>query len=124
MDTNSKPVGINEKAAYANLAEQVVRSEKTHLTIVTCGRGGLSVAQKLAYLLNIPVKVVTQDQLTQLGSSDLFVDDIVCTGETIGTIPRGTDIATLVQRNSANHKANFSGLIIAHEKYVKFSWEA
>ena len=122
MDTTTT-VEIDEGEALRYLARRLKdRTKYTH--IVTKGRGGLSVAQRLAYLLDIPVYIVTySEELRHLKSDDLFVDDIVCSGATIACIPREVDIAVLVYRKSALHKPTYQGLVYEGEEYIKFSWE-
>jgi hypoxanthine phosphoribosyltransferase len=120
--TNS--VVIEEEIVYASLLKAVTKSGKHYDIIVTTGRGGLSIAQKLAYALDVKVDILQQYDLCNLSSNMLFVDDIVCTGGTIGSIPRGVDVATLVHRKSALHKPTFTGLVYEGPEYIKFSWES
>jgi len=123
LDSTNR-VAIEEDTAFKKLCSRL-RGRNKYDRIVTTGRGGLSVAQKLAYLLDIPVYVtVFSQELRELNPSDLFVDDIVCTGSTIGSIPRFVDIATLVHRKSALYKPTFTGLVYEGDEYITFSWEA
>ncbi len=118
MDTQT--ITINEEEALRKLLKQV---KGPYIEIVTTGRGGLSIAQRLAYHLDLPVSIVKENELAFLGSESLFVDDIVCTGRTIGGIPRSVDIATLVYRQSARFKPTYTGLVYGGDEYIKFSWE-
>lgn len=113
-------IKIDEAAALNKLLKKVTGKYES---IVTTGRGGLSIAQKLAYKLDIPVEVVTLFELSMLNRNSLFVDDIVCTGNTISMIPRGVDVAVLVARKSSNLQPTYAGLVYIGDEYIKFSWE-
>jgi len=120
MDTTNK-VNIDEEEAYKRLLRKV---DNKYTSIVTIGRGGLGVAQRLAYKLDIPVIVLQYKQeLRQLLEEALFVDDIVCSGLTIGNIPRNVDIATLVYRKGALYKPTYYGIFYEGAEYINFSWE-
>lgn len=114
-------VEINEEIAYKRLLRKV---EPKYTRIATIGRGGLGVAQQLSYKLDIPVIILQYPQeLQQLSKETLFVDDIVCSGTTVGNIPRNVDIATLVYRKGALYKPTYYGIFYEGTKYIKFSWE-
>ena len=121
MDTTNGTV-IDEESALKNLTRRLKGSN--YRGIVTCGRGGLSIAQRLAYSLDIEVTIVNKLNLNSLTSDWLFVDDIACTGATIGLIPRNVDVAVLVSRQSAFYKPTFAGVSYPGEEYIKFSWES
>ncbi len=119
LDTTNR-IEVDEVRGY-NVLKRVTKSKYTE--IITCGRGGLSVAQRLAYHLDIPVMVWKKAFLSDLKPNQLFVDDIVCSGATIGLLPRNVDTAVLVQRKSALYKATYSGITVTSDNYVTFSWE-
>jgi len=119
MDTNT--VSIDEELALKRLQRKVPK--EYYSEIVTTGRGGLSVCQRLAYVLDIPVRVISKDSLPLLTENSLYVDDIVDTGKTIGLIPRNVDVASLVTRKTTQYKPTYSGLYYYGEEYIKFSWE-
>jgi len=121
MDT-TKLVSIDEEVAYKHLLRKL--KGKSYSRVVTCGRAGLGAAQRVAYLLGVPVKVLDKRNLILLREDTLFVDDIVCTGDTISCIPRSVDVATLVHRKSALYKPTFTGLVFEGDEYIKFSWES
>jgi len=117
-------VEVDEVGAYKVLAEKVTLYKEKFKRIVVVGRGGLSVAQGLAYKLDLPVVSLKKKHLGKLKETDLFVDDIMCTGETIGKIPQHTHVAVLIQRKSAKGYAHSVGKTYSGSEYIKFSWEA
>jgi len=120
LDTTNT-VEIPEEEAYKRLLRKV---EAKYTSIATIGRGGLGVAQRLAYKLDIPVIVLQYSQeLNNLSKETLFVDDIVCSGTTIGNIPRNVDVATLVYRKGALYKPTYYGIFYEGTEYIRFSWE-
>lgn len=108
---------ITTQDAIREVVSAVKLSSNQYKRIVTTGRGGLALAQALAYALNIPVSTVTRT----IKSTDLFVDDIVCTGKTISTIE--CDVAALVFRQGASKKPKFFSLTVTDDRYVEFYWE-
>ncbi len=122
LDTTNS-ISINEAEAYENLVKAIPKNKFKALVVV--GRGGLSIAQKLAYHLDIPVKMVdSNDYLIMVKEDELFLDDISCTGDTIGNLPCTSRSAVLVQRESSKFKADYCGIALDTDKYIKFSWEA
>lgn len=118
MDTTTLTNDI-ENELINNLVVQIKNSGKRYRKLMTYGRGGLSILQKLAYKLDITdidIKFFTPD------STDvLFVDDISCTGTTLGRVE--CDTATLVYRTTSKVKPTFFALEVNSAKYIKFSWE-
>jgi len=113
---------IDEGEAYEVLRDSIPKDKYSRL--VTIGRGGLSIAQKLAYYLEIPILVVRERlDLGHLNSTDLFVDDISCTGKTLTHVCGITDTATLVTRTDSEVLPNHTGLVINSKEYINFSWE-
>jgi len=106
-----------EQELIEDLYEKIVNSGKVYTAIVVSGRGGLSIAQKLAYSLNI--EEITFNLSDQFDC--LFVDDISCTGETLSMID--CDTATLVYRTTSRVKPTFFALEVNSANYIKFSWE-
>lgn len=107
-----------EEELILNLVKQIKGSGKSYTCIVVRGRGGLSIAQKIAYKLNI--KEVTFGEMTST-EGGLFVDDISCTGETLKKYR--CDTATLVYRTTSKVKPTFFALEVNSANYIKFSWE-
>jgi len=113
---------INEEEAYEILRYSL--PEHKYARIVTIGRGGLSIAQKLAYHFGVPILLVRERlDLGLLCSTDLFVDDISCTGKTLTHVCGVTDTATLVTRTSSEVLPDYTGLVIESKEYINFSWE-
>lgn len=103
--------------AIREVVSSVKLSGKQYSRIVTTGRGGLALAQALAYALNVPVSTSTR----AIKPTDLFVDDIVCTGKTISKLE--CDVATLVFRKGARKKPKYFSLTVTDDRYVEFYWE-
>jgi len=121
MDITNK-VEIDETEAYKRLLRKIPNNKYSRL--VTIGRGGLGVIQRIAYTLDVPVVVIQhKTELSELSKYDLFVDDIVCSGDTIGRLPRNVDVATLVYRKGALYKPTYYGTFYEGNEYIKFSWE-
>ncbi len=113
---------INESLAYDILEEQLPKDKYSQ--IVTIGRGGLSIAQKLAYYLNVPIRVVAERcELANIPASSLFVDDIACTGKTLEHVNGLVDTAALVTRDASSVIPTYTGVTVAGEAYIHFSWE-
>ncbi|MCI4437842.1 MAG: hypothetical protein JHC33_13630 [Ignisphaera sp.] len=104
--------------------------------VMTSGRGGLILAQLLAYHLNVPtVHVVTSVRTIfpsiQPSIRVLVVDDINDTGRTMGTITHKLRVmgvrkivtAVLYERHSSIVKADYVGEMIDHDEWHKFSWD-
>ena len=125
MDTTNT-LTVDEAKATKSLIAKLKKSNTKYHTIATMGRGGLSLVQRIAYALsinNVDLLELPRD-LLHLRGDTLFVDDIVCTGDTISMIPRGVDVAVLVHRKSSTYKPTFAGLVYDGPEYIKFSWEA
>jgi len=116
VDTTTLTPGI-EAILVDNLVKEIDTSGKRYKKILVAGRGGLSIAQKLAYSLNIDE--ITFDFSEQFDC--LFVDDISCTGATLSMID--CDTATLVYRTTSKVKPTFFALEVNSANYIKFSWE-
>ena len=122
LDTTNS-ITIVEALAFEQLLSVLPKDKFTSVSII--GRGGLSVAQKIAYKLDVPVKMYeNKEHLILVPDDSLFVDDIVCTGDTIGFLTGRVRVATLVQRASAKIKADYAGVVLDSNEYVTFSWEA
>ncbi len=106
-----------EEILIDNLIKEIDNSCKRYKKILVAGRGGLSIAQKLAYALNI--EEITFNLSDQFDC--LFVDDISCTGGTLSMIE--CDTATLVYRTTSKVKPTFFALEVNSANYIKFSWE-
>ena len=118
MDTTHCLTAELEEDLIKDLYKQIVDSGKKYTTIAVSGRGGLSIAQKLAYKLEIEkVKFITKTT----NPKTLFVDDISCTGATLKDIT--CDTATLVYRSTSKVKPTFFALEVKSANYIKFSWE-
>jgi hypothetical protein len=104
--------------------------------VMTSGRGGLILAQLLAYHLNVPTVHVVTSVLTIFPSIQpsirvLVVDDINDTGRTMGTITHKLRVmgvrkivtAVLYERHSSIVKADYVGEMIDHDEWHKFSWD-
>jgi len=90
--------------------------------VYTIGRGGLYVAQRVGYHLDVDViQVQHKAELGNLPKGGLFVDDIACTGETLSMVSIPT--ATLVTRYSSMVKPDYDGLHFNSDEYIKFNWE-
>ncbi len=114
---------INEAKAYQLLKAQI--ASDGYKRVVTIGRGGLAIAQKLAYHLDVPVVIVDNKQaLVWLTPEDLFVDDIEDSSNTVLSVGPNVHRAVLVQKESSLGLADFVGLIVDTEEYITFSWEA
>lgn len=118
----TNPVTINEEEVLEKLITQLPKDKYTR--IYTAGRGGLSIAQAIAYQLDIKQVYILQKGETipnYWDSESLFVDDIMHTGR----IPIGIkcDTAVLVWGVSSNFMPTFKGITSKHEQYIKFSWE-
>ena len=118
MDTTHCLTAELEADLIEDLYKQIVASGKIYKAIAIEGRGGLSIAQKLAYKLDIEkVKFITKNTK----SKTLFVDDISCTGKTLSGL--NCDTATLVYRSTSKVKPTFFALEVKSANYIKFSWE-
>lgn len=118
LDSTNR-VSIDEEFAFDVLLTELQDSGKTYKNIVTEGRGGLSIAQKLAYALDI--KQVSTKHLDIDPEDTLFVDDIACTGDTIKYV--GCDTAVLVERLSSKVRPTYRGITYTKDNYIEFSWE-
>lgn len=113
---------IDEESAYQALLLQIPK--KFYKRLVTVGRGGLGVTQKLAYDLDIKkVKVVENvSEIDGAALTDLFVDDIEDTSMTIVGLAM-MDTAVLVQKDTSMQLATYVGKHIDTLEYIHFSWE-
>lgn len=120
MDTTYLNHSIEEEL-IESLHQQILNKGKKYKAIYTSGRGGLSIAQRLAYKLNITevsLKVFPPDK-----SDILYVDDISCTGHTLKSKGLRCDSATLIFRHTSSYKPTFFALEVKSANYIKFSWE-
>ena len=101
------------------LAEQIKKSGKNYSGIYGEPRGGLVVAVRLSYLLNIPF-VEGPDYL---GSDGLYVDDVVETGETLKFTVEFNNIAVLFWNPSALFEPTFYVSPKVPNSHIIFPWE-
>lgn len=110
--------------AYCDrLAEQV---DGKYDAVYGVPRGGLVPAVMLSHRLGI---MVASDQVMAVSdiidANILIVDDINDTGKTVKRyqlIP--SDVAVLVERNSSDASANFTGIEVYHNDWLVFPWES
>lgn len=115
------PDQIDEDKALYDLMEQIPKDKYT--CILTVGRGGLYVAARVAYHLNIE-QVITYAPLAEYEGSVLFVDDIADTGKTIKSVcTPNMDTAVLVKRHSCEVTPTYAGTVVDHDKYIKFKFQ-
>jgi len=104
--------------------------------VITSGRGGLMMAQLLAYGLNIRTVHVVTDVRTVFPSIQptqrvLVVDDINDTGATMammlnkltGLGVKEITTAVLYERHNVTFKADHVGMYLLHDEWHKFSWD-
>lgn len=118
MDTTCYLNQSIEEELIESLYQQILASGKNYNEILFIGRGGMSIAQRLAYKLDI---TNLHQGITSTNDQALFVDDISCTGKTLNSI--FSDTATLVYRSTSKIKPDFFALEVKSANYIKFSWE-
>ena len=118
MDTTCNLTHSIEEELIESLYQQILASGKKYNEIMYIGRGGMSIAQRLAYKLDISNM---HQGISSTSDLTLFVDDISCTGKTLGNI--FGDTATLVYRSTSKVKPTFFALEVKSANYIKFSWE-
>lgn len=83
-------------------------------------RGGLVIAVRLSYLLNIPL--ITEEN--SINSNTLIIDDCIDTGQTLASAACGKHkIAVIFYCPDASFKPTFFTEIKSNTTYVVFPWE-
>jgi len=109
---------IDEDKAVFDLIKQIPNEK--YLAIYTTGRGGLHVAARVAYALNIPRVHVDMEPEAD-DRYVLWVDDIADTGATL----KGSkyDTAVLCKRYNCPIEPTYCGMVVESDAYIKFKFQ-
>ena len=109
---------IDEEQALRDLIEAIPAGK--YKAIYTTGRGGLWVAARVAYILNIPT-VHTDRKPDMANEFVLWVDDIADTGGTIKDSEY--DTAVLCKRYSCPLEPTYCGAVFHNDTYIRFKFQ-
>jgi len=109
---------IDEDKAIYNLIKRIPANR--YRAIYTKGRGGMYVAARVAYALEIPN--VHVDMEPDIASNFvLWVDDIADTGATLKNSKYAT--AVLCKRYNCPVEPTYCGMVIESDEYIKFKFQ-
>ena len=94
--------------------------QKKYRAIYTTGRGGMYVAARVAYHLDIPM-VHTDRKPDMNDNLVLWVDDIADTGETLKDSPY--DTAVLCKRSTGPVEPTYCGEVVTSKAYIGFKFQ-
>lgn len=102
--------------AIERLAEKIKKSKRHYTGIFPIPRGGYYPAIKLSQLLNIPLKL----NKYELRDSDLVVDDLCDSGETIKNNAGGCDVAVVFCKECSSIEPTFYVEKIKANEWLEF----
>jgi hypoxanthine phosphoribosyltransferase len=101
------------------LANQIKASGKEYKFLIGIPRGGMVVAVRLSYILNIPLKNLATDEVL---TSALVIDDIADSGTTLLKYHNLNDSATLHYNENSKVKPKY-WVKLKTNKWIVYPWE-
>lgn len=132
MNTKTKDINIKNSTlkralmyACLELGESNLVSKNTHIYAIP--RGGLVLAQYIAYWFNLPKQNVhlclTRSDVTHNPENAIICDDIYDSGDTLKEFKDFTCVSLFGRKLEGWNDKIYSAISVEHKEYVYFPWD-